>query len=204
MDPNFEKNVFINCPFDPDYIKLLRPLIFTIICLGFIPRIASERMDSGEIRFDKIKELIESSKFSIHDLSANKAKKKNEYYRLNMPFEIGLDLGCRLYHENAAFRDKKSLILEGERYSHQKALSDLSNSDVKCHKNDEEELVLEVRNWFSELGFDKVKSGSKIWDMFNEFMTVFHEQRTTDGFREKDIYRLPVPEFIRYVNDWLN
>ncbi len=33
-----EKNVFINCPFDPEYYPLLRPLLFTIVYLGFNPK----------------------------------------------------------------------------------------------------------------------------------------------------------------------
>jgi hypothetical protein len=65
----FEKNVFINCPFDDQYLKLLRPLLFTVIYLGFTPRIALEALDSGEPRIKKILDLIEDSKYGIHDLS---------------------------------------------------------------------------------------------------------------------------------------
>jgi len=36
----FDRNVFINCPFDDGYMPLLRPLLFTVYCLGFQPRIA--------------------------------------------------------------------------------------------------------------------------------------------------------------------
>lgn len=54
---DFDKNVFINCPFDEDYKSLLRPLLFTIIYLGHNPRISSERSDSAENRTDKICEL---------------------------------------------------------------------------------------------------------------------------------------------------
>ena len=32
---SFHSNVFVNCPFDPSYQLLLRPLLFTIVCLGF-------------------------------------------------------------------------------------------------------------------------------------------------------------------------
>jgi len=28
---DFDKNVFINCPFDQEYLSLLRPLLFTIL-----------------------------------------------------------------------------------------------------------------------------------------------------------------------------
>jgi len=135
MNNDYEKNVFINCPFDDEYLSLLRPILFTIIYLGFIPRISLESFDSGKPRFNKICELIEQSKYSIHDLSRIKARKKGEYFRLNMPFELGLDIGCRIFQKEK-YSDKKHLILEKEKYRYQAAISDLSNSDIKSHKND--------------------------------------------------------------------
>src|SRR5215204_1149067 len=104
----FEKNVFINCPYDPEYYPLLRPLLFTVIYLDFHPKIASERSDSGEQRIDKICELIEESKYSIHDLSRLKCNKKGEFYRLNMPFELGIDYGSRRFAADQ-LKDKKCL-----------------------------------------------------------------------------------------------
>ena len=79
----------MNCPFDKGYVSLLRPLLFTVISLGYQPRIASERSDSGENRIDKICQLIKESRYSIHDLSRLKAEEIGEFYRLNMPFELG-------------------------------------------------------------------------------------------------------------------
>src|ERR1700674_4726096 len=93
----FDTDVFVNCPFDREYLPLLRPILFTIIDLGFSPRIALESLDSGRPRIEKIITLVESSKFAIHDLSRIQARQAGEYYRLNMPFELGLDVGCRLF-----------------------------------------------------------------------------------------------------------
>ena len=104
MTENFDKNIFINCPFDVDYTPLLKCLLFTTIYCKFNPRIALEKFDSGEVRLEKIIQLIQDSKYSIHDLSRAKSSKKNEYYRLNMPFEIGLDFGCKLFHSDEKFR----------------------------------------------------------------------------------------------------
>lgn len=204
LENRFESNIFINCPFDNEYYALLRPLLFVILYCGYNPRIALERFDSAEVRLDKIKQLIEESSLSIHDLSKIKASKKNEYYRLNMPFEIGLDLGCKLYHPDCKYRNKRSLILEKERYSYQKALSDMSNSDVKCHNGEPEDVVFEVRNWFSELGCLNLVSGSTIWDDYNFFFTDFYEERIKSGFRDKDIAKMPIPEFIVYIENWLS
>ena len=55
---DFSRCVFVNCPFDSEYLPLLRPLLFTIIYVRFMPRIASERSDSGENRIDKIAHAI--------------------------------------------------------------------------------------------------------------------------------------------------
>jgi hypothetical protein len=73
---DFEKNVFINCPFDDKYLQLLHSILFAAIYLGFDPRIAAERSDSGEQRVDKICRLIERSKYSIHDLSRLQPERK--------------------------------------------------------------------------------------------------------------------------------
>lgn len=95
----FENNVFANCPFDDQFRPLLRPLLFSIHYLGFTPRIALERLDSAEPRIEKIVEVIEASKYSIHDLSRLRATTVGEFYRLNMPFELGIDFGCRRFKE---------------------------------------------------------------------------------------------------------
>ena len=83
---DFSQNVFVNCPFDPDYVPLLRPLLFTVLYLRYLPRIASERLDSGEPRIDKIVGLIKQSRFSIHDISRMESSEKEELYRPNMAF----------------------------------------------------------------------------------------------------------------------
>jgi hypothetical protein len=183
MNNNYEKNVFINCPFDDEYLSLLRPILFTIIYLGFIPRISLESFDSGEPRFNKICELIEQSKYGIHDLSRIKARKRGEYFRLNMPFELGLDIGCRIFQK--------------EKYS------DLSNSDIKSHKNDPMIAVRQIRNWFVVNGLRGAPSGKVIWYKFTDFMTDFYKKREAERFEEDDIYEMPIPEYNGFINDWI-
>jgi hypothetical protein len=201
-DLDFSRNVFINCPFDPEYVPLLRPLLFTVLFLNFNPRIASERFDSGEARINKICELIKGSRYSIHDISRMRSRKRGEYYRLNMPFELGIDIGCRLVNEGV-LQSKTCLILEEEKYRYQKALSDLSNSDIKSHNNDPETLVLQVRNWFAELGMKGAPSATRIWERFNEFMADFREAREKDGFKDRDLEFMPVPEYVDFIKEWL-
>ena len=199
----YEKNVFINCPFDDEYRSLLHPLLFTLIYLDFNPRIALERANSAEPRFNKICQLIEESKYSIHDLSRIQATKKGEYFRLNMPFELGLDIGARIFNPSK-HKEKFCLILEEEKYRFQAALSDLSNSDIKHHNGEAVNVVKAVRKWFAENGFTELPSASSIWYNFNDFMTDFHEKRTNEGFSREDIYDIPAKELITYMIDWKN
>ena len=145
---SFDRNVFVNCPFDETYKRLLKPLLFTVIYLKFTPRIALERLDSGEARINKIIAMITESRYAIHDLSRLRAERAGEFYRLNMPFELGVDVGCRLF-KRGRWSTKKCLVLEAERYRYQAALSDLSNSDIAVHNSDPREMVSQVRNWLS-------------------------------------------------------
>ncbi len=201
---SFFKNVFINCPFDSNYVALLRPLLFTILYLGYNPRIASERLDSGEPRIDKITELIQQSKFSIHDLSRIRSLEKDEFYRLNMAFELGIDFGCKLFTEGEATNSKKFLILEKERFRYQKALSDLSASDIRNHNNEPEDIVHEVRNWFvEEITSHRPPSGTKIWEDFNEFMADFYERREEQGYKARDLEIMPTREYTGFIKEWL-
>lgn len=202
--PSFETSIFINCPFDEDYHSLLRPLLFTVIYLDFDPRIASERFDSAENRVDKIVELIRASKYGIHDLSRLRAAEAGEFYRMNMPFELGIEYGCRRFGP-APMSEKRCLILEKERYDFMKALSDLSGVDIKKHENEPDEVVRAVRNWFVEtVGLRGVDSPKAIWDHFNLFSSDFYDARVAEGFADEDLNMMPVPEYIDFIRDWVS
>jgi len=199
---DFDKSVFINCPFDKKYLPLLRPLLFTVIYLGFTPRIALERRDSGRPRIEKIISLIEESRYGIHDLSRIKATRKGEYFRLNMPFELGIDIGCRLFN-TGRWNDKRCLILEAERYRFQKAISDLSNSDIGVHNNQPEEVVYEVRNWLNNEAGLRAPGPSEVWTFFLKFMADNYDDLKARGFSDRDINRLPVNELIVCMQEWV-
>ena len=60
----FVTNVFINCPFDKNRIdKYLKPMFFCLVTNGLTPKIALESQDSGQLRIDKIVDLMKSSKY---------------------------------------------------------------------------------------------------------------------------------------------
>jgi len=197
-------NVFVNCPFDKDYISLLRPLLFTIVRLEYSPRIALESSDSGELRLDKIRKLIGNSRYSIHDLSRIQATRSREYYRLNMPFELGLDFGCRRYG-SAIQRRKKFLVLGAKRYAYMRAISDLAGIDIKYHDNNPIKLIRCVRNWFSDnTRARSTPSASQLWYEFNDFMTDFSDKRKIEGFKSADLKAMPTSEYLRFMKKWVS
>ncbi len=198
--PDYERSVFINCPFDEDYSPLLQAILFCLFYLGFIPRIATEKADSGEVRLEKIKQLIEASRFSIHDLSRCQAKAKGEHYRLNMPFELGLDHGCRQY--SADHHDKRILILEEKPYRYQAALSDLAGCDIQSHGGAFDIAVRKVRGWLASEAGLKADGPARILTAYAAFQAWHYESQLARGFSEQDIQDYPTAELLEAMRDW--
>ena len=195
---NFEECVFINCPFDKDYMPLLRALIFTVIQCGFKPRIATERSDSGEVRIKKISGIIGESKYSIHDISRIEPLEAGALPRFNMPFELGIDIGSR-EHGQDELKTKRCLVLEKERYRYQKVLSDIAGNDIKAHDNEPLLIVRAVRNWFAENSVFGLASHNRIWDAYNEFLFKLSEEAKRLGYEDGDYSDLPITEYIYLI-----
>ncbi len=147
---SFDKNIFINCPFDENYINdLLKPILFIIVQNGYNPRVALEISDSSQFRLDKITQMIKECKYSIHDLSKVKAIKKGEFARMNMPFELGIDYGIKSMND-VDMSKKQFLILESVKYDYMRAISDINGFDIKVHENKTKKIFECLYAWISE------------------------------------------------------
>jgi len=197
----FEQNVFINCPFDASYIQFLRPLLFTVIYCGLDPQIAQTN-SSFDVRLDSIKDLIEVSKYSIHDLSNMAATKKGELARFNMPFELGIDYGSKRFG-GAPLTNKSSLIIDKASYRYQAALSDIAGCDIANYKDSPEQLVRAIRYWIN----DSIQGGQPhatvIWNEFNEFVSDFQQSVYDEGGNDQDIEEMSRMEYIEYIKAWV-
>lgn len=203
VNPNFSKNVFINCPFDKDYRQLLLSILFTVKYLGFFPKLTLETANSGVTRLSLILNLINESKFGIHDLSRILSTKSDEPARMNMPFELGLDFGCKNFRE-APWSEKRILVLEKEQYRYQAALSDLSGSDIKSHKDEPNKIMKAVRDWFITEELRTGASHSKIWFSFNEFIGDLEEKLAEEGHIHDDFDEIPISEVLAYMDIWFS
>lgn len=199
---SYENNVFINCPFDDDYRNLLNPLLFTVIHCGFSPKI-SETKDSGENRLREIIKLIETSKYGIHDLCRMESSASGQLARFNMPFEFGLDLGCRKF-KSGKYTEKVCLVLDEKKYRYQKAISDISGNDIYNHGSEPESLVRQIRNWFVRVTNTSKDSGNLIWMKYNEFLGDFKEIMNNGHFSDKDIKEMPLSEYISNIKSWID
>jgi len=200
----FSKNVFINCPFDNTYKRLLHPIIFTIIYSGLEPKI-SKLEDSGSIRLKQIIKLIKESKYSIHDLSRMKSKKSGELARFNMPFELGLDLGTRGIG-TSQLKKKKCLILDVERYRYQAAISDMSGSDIASYgkRNQVEKIIEKIRDWFTTVLNPIQPASSMLYLEYSEFISDLQIELEELSFNKDDIKKLTNSEYIHYTKKWIS
>jgi len=200
--PEFNKNVFINCPFDDLYTPLFNAIVFAIHDIGFRPRCALEASNAGQFRLSKIQDIIAECKYSIHDLSRTELDAASGLPRFNMPLELGLDLGCKRFG-NAYQKEKVCLILDGEPYRYQKFISDIAGQDIYAHDAKERKVIQIVRDWLRlELDPRKVKtpSGNQVFQRYEEF------QRNLPALCDKlnwNPKELPFADFSFAVATWV-
>jgi hypothetical protein len=203
LAPPFERSVFVNCPFDDEFAPILQAIAFCITDLGFYPRLAPENADNAANRLDRILELVRGSKYGIHDLSRCKSTAIDEFARLNMPFELGIDYGCRKFG-GGQLTDKAILILEETQYDYQKGLSDISGWDIHPHGGDYIKAVRSVRNWLVRQA-DAPKVGpALILNRYADFQQWYWERELASGASEDDIKAYPTVQMVEAMREWVD
>ena len=120
-----------------------------------------------------------------------------------MPFELGLDLGCRQYGK-VYQQDKVILVLETEQYRYQKYISDLAGCDPVAHHDSEEEVIDHVRNWLRIELNPKLKetpSGSLIYQRYLQFQVALPSICSKLNW---NVHKLPFSDFAWGVRDWIS
>lgn len=200
--PQFDRSVFINCPFDESFAPLLQAIAFCITDLGFYPRIAPENADNSANRLDRIVDLIRGSKYGIHDLSRCRSTASGEYARLNMPFELGMDHACARFGA-PPLTDKSILILENTRFDYQKGLSDIAGWDIQAHDGDYIKLVRIVSGWLIRQAKATPVGAAKIQDNYMVFQEWYWERETERGASEADIKAYPTIQMMTAMREWV-
>jgi hypothetical protein len=155
----YDDNVFLNCPFDEEYQPMFSAVIFAVHDAGFMARSALEVEDSGEVRITRIKRIIGECRHGIHDISRAGVDAQTQLARFNMPLELGLFLGAQEYGGRAQ-KQKRSLILDVDRFRYQRFCSDIAGQDIKAHAADPERAITAVRDWLASFRPDVLLPGA--------------------------------------------
>jgi hypothetical protein len=193
--PRYTDSVFINCPFDVQYMPLFRAIIFSIYQCGFFPRSALEEDNALDNRLDKIVRLVNGCKLGIHDISRTELNVQG-HPRFNMPFELGLFFGAKKLGDEKQ-KSKNALIFERVAYAYREFLSDLSGVDTKAHNNQAEQVVRLVREWLSTVSRRKtIPTLPKLRNAFLEFENKLPVIAADIGYA---IDEIPFNDFCRIV-----
>ncbi|NIM13408.1 MAG: hypothetical protein GTO45_14935 [Candidatus Aminicenantes bacterium] len=169
MKSNYSNSVFINCPFESQYLPIFRVIIFTVFDCGYIARCAREIDDSSEVRIDKITRIISECKYGIHDVSRTEPDKETNLPRFNMPFELGMFLGAKRFGDDKQ-KKKICLILDKAPYRYHSFISDIAGQDIQSHSNKVTEAIRVVREWLNNASKGIIlPGGKKILERYRNF-----------------------------------
>ncbi|MGJ5620273.1 hypothetical protein [Sulfitobacter sp. MF3-043] len=200
---DYHRSVFINCPFDKSFAPLLEVMTFCVIRAGMKPRLASERLEGGESRLEKILDIISCCRFSIHDLSRAKSSRSGETFRMNMPFELGLDMGRRRAPDTET-NDKQFIIFEKEPYELKRCLSDLAGVDVEFHRDNFELVIEKLRNFLRVQAGCNLPGRSALAGEYYTFQGWMTEKKIFEGHTEAEATELPTQERLDEMKKWMS
>jgi len=173
------KCVFINCPYDKEYIEMYKVAVFTLHACGYNIRLACENPESGENRLERLKTMMTQCSYHFHDISRLKKKDLKCHVRGNLILELGLSLGL-IHSKKTQF---KLLICDKEKYLYQRAISDLAGLDAYSHDNNNGKLCTLLSSWLLK---DKKDRDSVIFAQYSIMLTK-HEKALSNIFNNKDI-----------------
>ena len=140
-DPNA---VFLNIPYDKEFQNLYIAYIVGLFQLGLVPHLASE-IAGGDRRLNRIIQLIQSCRYSIHDLSrVELSVAYSAAPRFNMPLELGMTITWQTLNPD----QHTWFVCESEPFRLQRSASDLNGTDPYIHNGTPEGVLRELRNAF--------------------------------------------------------
>lgn len=198
--PTYDDQVFVNCPFTPDYKPLFRAIVYAVQDCGFVPRCALESSNSAETRLDKIFRLIAVCRYAVHDISMTSLDPATGLPRFNMPLELGIFLGARRFGSKKQKR-KSCLILDSEPYRFQKFCSDIGGQDPQAHGGEPATAIRRVRDWLREARPNvRYPSGQRMAERYAQFTAALPVLCDKWGLQPND---LPFNDLTTIAEEWL-
>lgn len=197
----YQRNVFINCPFDDSYKPLFQAIIFTVQACGFKARCAQEEDNTADIRIQKIIRIIDACHYGIHDISKADLDQNTQLARFNMPLELGIFMGAHHFapakHYN---RNKKFMVMDSEPFRYQKFISDINGQDIKAHDLKEERIIQHVRDFLATSSRTQLAGSEYLFQQH----ALFKSQLPVICRRLKwTVDQLTFIDFVDCINGWL-
>jgi hypothetical protein len=137
-----DKSAFLNVPYDSRYSRLFLAFIAGLSAYRLTPR-ATLEIPGGQRRLDRILELIQSCRYSFHDLSRIQLDRHHPATpRFNMPFELGLTVALQRVKQ----QDHEWFVFESLPRRLSKSLSDLDGTDPHVHGGTVQGVFRELTN----------------------------------------------------------
>lgn len=168
MAANYASSVFINCPFDEGYRPLFEAITFTVYQCGFYPRCALEIRDSSQVRIEKIIGIIKECRLAVHDISRTQLDPATQLPRFNMPLELGLFLGAKVFGSPKQ-KQKAAVVFDSEKYRYQAFMSDYSGYDIHAHGQNPERVIEEARDFLASHSEDRIPGSKAIVTSYQDF-----------------------------------
>jgi len=121
---------------------------------------------------------------------------------MNMPFELGLDMGRRRAPDPET-RDKKFLIFEKEPYELKRCLSDLNGVDVAFHREDYQLIIKKLRDFLRVEANCNLPGATALEDEYAIFQGWMTEKKIHEGHTEKEALDLPTQERLDEMHSWM-
>jgi hypothetical protein len=170
VDPT---QVFINAPFDRVYEPLFITLVGMITFLEYKPRCVLEVRETGEGRLQRIFELMQSCRISLHDMS-----RIGTPTRFNMPFELGLACSLKLREPNRY----EVLVLDSTEYRLDRRLSDYKGRDLFVHRATHDGMVAALLDAFQSQNHNVSAFRSAARKLRSSVATIKRDARTLTIF----------------------
>ena len=173
------KGVFLNIPYDEEFIGLYVAYIVGLSQLDLVPHLASE-IPGGGRRLDRIFKLIQSCRYSIHDLSRVEVSvAPTAVPRFNMPLELGMTITWQKLHPSR----HDWFVWETEPYRIQRSASDLNGTDACIHNGTPEGILRELCNAFWR---DQMPSVPRMLESYrfvnNNLYAILHKNGTSNPY----------------------
>lgn len=196
----YRLSVFINCPFDRQYLNLFHAIVFAVHDCGYIARCAQEINDASQIRVNKIFQIISECRIGIHDISRTELDKNSHLPRFNMPLELGMFLGAKEYGVSKQ-RDKLCLVLDRDPYRYQKFCSDIAGQDIGAHAGKIERAVTLVRDFLRSARREVlIPGGAKIFRRYTVFRKGLPALCRKLGMKQSELI---FNDYTTLVSEWL-